>query len=137
MSNVVKKALPGSIVMVLAVFSFFIMRNIETIQPGSLRVTEYAAITMSVTTMIFISFVVLFRTSLPLDWYRGILFFAILIGATLAMGLAAYLRLDLFKIDYRDLNTINIIELVVINVLAVIFYFIIDIQLGEKRKKRR
>ena len=137
MSNVVKKALPGSIVMVLAVFSFFIMRNIETIQPGSLRVTEYAAITMSVITMIFLSFVVLFRTSLPLDWYRGILFFVILLAATLAMGLAAYLRLDLFKIDYRDLNTINIIELVVINVVAVIFYFIIDIQLGEKRKKRR
>ena len=60
MSNVVKKALPGSIVMVLAVFSFFVMRNIETIQPGSLRVSDYAAITMSVLTMTFISFVVLF-----------------------------------------------------------------------------
>lgn len=137
MSNVVKKALPGSIVMVLAVFSFFIMRNIETIQPGSLRVTEYAAITMSVITMIFISFVVLFRTSLPLDLYRGILFIVILLGAMLALYLAAYWRVDIFKIDYRDLNTRNIIELVVINVSAIIFYFIIDIQLADKKKKKR
>lgn len=137
MSNVVKKALPGSIVMVLAVFSFFVMRNIETIQPGSLRVSDYAAITMSVLTMTFISFVVLFRTSLPFDWYRGILFTVILIGAIIAMSTAAYFKWDLFKIDYRDLNAVNIIELVVINIAAVVFYFIIDIQLADKKKKKR
>ncbi len=137
MSNVVKKALPGSIVMVLAVFAFFVMRNIETIQPGSLRVNEYAAITMSVLTMIFISFVVLFRTSLPLDWYRGTLFFVLLVGAIVVMFAAGYLRVDLFKIDYRDLSGINIIELVVINIGAVVAFFLIDLQFADKKKKKR
>lgn len=137
MSNVVKKALPGSIVMVIAVFSFFVMRNIETIQPGSLRVSDYAVITMSVLTMIFISFVVLLRTSFPLDLYRGILFSLVLIGAITVMVLAGIMRLDLFKIDYRDLSTINIIELVVVNIAAVVFYFLIDLQLADKKKKRR
>lgn len=136
MTNVLKRALPGSIVMVIAVFSFFIMRNVETIQPGSLYVTERAAIVMSVLTMTFISFVVLFRTSLPLDIYRGILFVALLIGAIAAISTDIVFRMNLFKIDYRDLNTINIIELVVINIVAVIMFIVLDYQLMPRKKKR-
>ena len=136
MNNVIKRALPGAIVMVLAVFSFFIMRNVETIQPGSLYVTERSAIVMSVLTMTFISFVVLFRTSWPFDIYRGILFVVLLIGAIVAIGTDYSLRLYLFKIDYRDLNAINMIELVLINILGVVLYFIIDFQLMPKKKKR-
>lgn len=136
MNNVIKRALPGAIVMVLAVFSFFIMRNVETIQPGSLYVTERSAIVMSVLTMTFISFVVLFRTSWPFDIYRGILFGVLLIGAILAIGTDYTLRMYLFKIDYRDLNAVNLIELVLINILAVVLYFIIDFQLMPKKKKR-
>lgn len=137
MSNVVKKALPGSIVMVLAVFIFFLMRNVEIIQPGSLRVSDYAVITMSVLTITFISFIVLLRTSWPLDLYRGTLFFVLLAGAIVALSLSPQLVTQLFAIDYRDLVPINIIELVLVNIFAVVIYFLIDFLLQEKKRKRK
>lgn len=133
MSNVIKRSLPGSVVMVMSVFIFFLMRNIEIIQPGSLRVTDYAVITMSVLTISFLSFVVLLRTSWPLDWYRGILFFVLLGGA---IGALFILPGNFFGIDYRDLVPINIIELVIVNIFAVFIYILIDFQLREKKKKR-
>lgn len=137
MGNVVKKSLPGAVVMVMSVFIFFLMRNVEIIQPGSLRVTDYAVITMSVLTITFISFVVLLRTSWPLDWYRGTLFFVLLAGAITALSMPSSFVTDFFDIDYRDLVPLNYIELAIVNILAIVVYFLIDFQLRERKKKRK
>lgn len=137
MGNVVKKSLPGAVVMVMSVFIFFLMRNVEIIQPGSLRVTDYAVITMSVLTITFISFVVLLRISWPLDWYRGTLFFVLLAGAITALSMPSSFVTDFFDIDYRDLVPLNYIELAIVNILAIVVYFLIDFQLRERKKKRK
>lgn len=126
-SNVIRKALPSAGVMVLAVLSFYFMKTVESVQPGTLRVNDANVAGMAVITISFLSFVVLLRTILPLNKFRSILFvFLVLVGIGFIsldrFGSYNGRRFDLFDIGFQYFSVTNYVEIVVVNVLAIVGY---------------
>lgn len=127
MGNVFLKALPAGITIFIFVLTFFMMRMYESINPNTTGVmTEKTAITMAVITMIFISFMVLFRLSLPLNKYRAILFASLFTVAGLVLLVSELLHINAFDVDYSLLTKQNIQELLLVNLIAIPVYYVLD-----------
>lgn len=127
MGNVFLKALPAGVTIFIFVLSFFVMRMFEAFNPGTTGVmTEKTAITMAVITMIFISFMVLFRMCLPLNKYRAILFGGLFLSASLVLLVTGLIGFDAFDVDYSLLTRQNIQEVLLINLIAIPVYYVLD-----------
>lgn len=135
MGNVVLKALPGAISIVIAVILIFLLQSIEQRQPGTTYVFDETARTMATLTMSLFSFVILFRTCLPFTKYRLTLFITIFTATLSIVLIAGFLRLDLFNIYYKYIGTANVIQLVLINIFIIIIYVILVTGMDEKGVK--
>lgn len=134
MGNVILKALPGAITIVISVVLIYLLHSIEQRQPGTTYVLKEGARAMATLTMSFFGFVILFRICLPFTKYRAILFTVLFSLTVLIVTLSGVLRIDLFNINFRYMNTRNIIQVVVINIVAIILYVVL-IKTMNKRKK--
>lgn len=138
MSNVILRAFPAAIVMILQVLAFFAMYAFEGVYHGTTDVVyKQTAVVMSFLTMDFFSFVILFRVCFPFNRYRVILFSTLFVLASGVVALSAYMRWNLFDVDFRYLETINIQQLFFINIGAIPVYLLLDFVFGRLARSRK
>lgn len=131
-SNVVSKAVPGGLVMILVISSIQIISLFDHFDANQ-------ALLISVISMIILSLVILFRISLPFNKFRVFVFCFISIGT---IGLAVLFALskiddDVLKISFRDLTFTNWIIALVANGIGIFVYFILDWLFCKKILKLR
>ena len=135
MSNVVTRALPAAIVMVLGVIAVYVLKAFDGVFHGSTGINDPTiVIAVSVFVMNVFSFIILFRISWPLNWYRTILFSTLFILTSSLMALSIWQKWDLFDINYPLLTVQHIIEIVVIVSAMAILYFFLDRSMAKMIK---
>ena len=132
--NVVQKALPGGIVIKLAVSTFFIFESFGTNGLFGFGMTESeivanrihssASITCSSITMYVIAFIVLLRVSLPMNRYRAIVYSSTVFLAILAIVLSETIPSlnNLFGISIRTLSGESVKGLFIVLIPAILLY---------------
>lgn len=125
LSNVLSEAIPAGLTCIAAVGFYYIL---AACLPSFLSLEN--ARTLSVVTFTALSYLILFRVSLPFDNYRAIVFVSLLIVGFLFFFLDSSLDLQLFGIRYTLIANHVFLGLSVFVVLATL-YFLID-WLGKK-----
>lgn len=136
-NNVVRKSVPAAFALAMAVFTLFIIKNFEEMAGGVVSDTSVPMITMAIITISFLSFVVLFRNSAPMNTYRLVLFIILAVTATGLIATDNFLAIlpsgeKLLGIDISSLTLLNYGELLLINGGLGALYIYVDIKLSPK-----
>lgn len=136
MTNVITRAFPAALTMVLGVLTVYVLKAFDGVFHGSTGVNDILiVIAMAVLIMDVFSFVILFRISWPFNLYRAILFITLftLTGGILAISM--WQRWDLFDIHYPLLTLQHVIGIVLIVIGMIILYFFLDRAMTKRSKK--
>lgn len=124
--NIIVKAFPaGLIQIVIVAVTFLLCHSLQGVvgnNPDWISV----ATTMSIIGFSIMSLVVLLRTCWPLNRFRTILYSIIFLVTVLLFLIDMLTTLDLFSVNYNDLNVTSILILIIILLLAIPLYFWID-----------
>ncbi len=146
-SNVVSNAVPGGVTIACAALSVFVLRLFPSFSGIN---SNEAAVTMGMLIISIMSFVVLFRCSMPFNKYRIVLFSLLSILTVVLFGLGSLVStkqiividgepLNIFKIYFESLSTKNILLMISILVIAIVIYFVFYhlLKKGIGKKERR
>ncbi len=131
-SNVIKKALPGGIIITLAVATFFVFEGYNKfgmgIAEGANIAHSEAAITCSTITMTVLAFAVLFRLCFPFNRYRAIVYSSIVMLSILLIVLSetVFSSLNLLKISIHTLSSEAVKGLFVVLIPSLLLYALVD-----------
>lgn len=138
--NVVRRSVPAGLTLVAATFTLFILKNFMEMAGENVSDTSSQMITMAVVTVTFLSFVALFRNSMPMNKYRIILFVILsLVAGFLIVADNIFTFLPdggrLLGIDVISLTRLNYLELIIINGFSAILYIYVDSKLVPKHER--
>lgn len=131
-SNILKKAFPAAITMIISVVAIFLMyyfQNQQIMYTGIY--TPEAAISMAVLSFTTIAIVVLLKICLPFDKYRAIVFGCATGATILTMVVSGILNYNvkdftpLIRVNFKLLTATNYVQVVVISGILCILYFFI------------
>ncbi len=133
MSNIFRKAIPGAIVMILAVGSVFLydvfIRD-GTYDPDLAR-------TMSTIVMSVLGVIILMITCMPWSKYRGVVCTTAFIIGVLAMALAPTLNMEeFFRMDYSLMGGVEYFVIVLVIITFALLYLLSTIIIKRGRPKR-
>ena len=133
MSNIIRKAVPGSLVVLLPVAIIFLLYVLQTSNTLYSGIYEFdVAATMSVIAFTVLGLVVLLKVCLPLNKYRGLVFGgAVFVEAALlvAAAIVSYkigVTESIIAINFPSLTPVNWFVLGIIIVLTTSIYLIVS-----------
>ncbi len=132
-SNVIQRALPGGIIITLAVSTFFIFEGYNLFGMGNQiagQAHSIDAITCSSLAMYVIAFLVLLRICLPFNRYRGIVYSSIFILAIVVIILTetvpAITKLNILNISIHSLSSQSVKGFFIVMIPAMLLYALLD-----------
>ncbi|OQA79038.1 MAG: Calcium-transporting ATPase 1 [Tenericutes bacterium ADurb.Bin239] len=137
MDNVIRRSVPAGILMVVGAFMLYTTKNFGEMFGMGIGNTSEEMITMSILTISFLSFVILFRNSLPFNRYRLILFLTLSILAVGVIVLDNTLGITFTGPYFLDLN-LSVLQpihygiLIIINLMLTILYVLADNKIVKK-----
>ena len=137
MDNVIRRSVPAGILMVVGAFMLYTTKNFGEMFGMGIDNTSEEMITMSILTISFLSFVILFRNSLPFNRYRLILFLTLSILAVGVIVLDNTLGITFTGPYFLDLN-LSVLQpihygiLIIINLMLTILYVLADNKIVKK-----
>lgn len=149
LKNILKKALPGGILMILSTITFFILFVLEKNNLINLDLKDYSkVISMATISLSLVCMVILYRVCKPLDKYRKIVFSSALILDLLIL-IGFYFSdnywfknkqfgLSLLNVDFFKLSGVNYFTTLIIAIIfSSLYIFIFYINDIFKEKKAR
>ncbi|MGI6713807.1 MAG: HAD-IC family P-type ATPase [Bacilli bacterium] len=136
MTNVITRALPAALTMVLGVITVYVLKAFDGVFHGSTGVNDILiVIAMAVFIMDFFSFVILFRISWPFNLYRAVLFVSLFTLTSILIAVSIWKTWDLFDIHYPLLTLQHILGIALIVIGMIILYFFLDRSMTKTSKR--
>ncbi|MDY0214661.1 MAG: HAD-IC family P-type ATPase [Bacilli bacterium] len=138
MNNVIRRSVPGGLLIVAAAFMLYITKNFEEMLGGVVSDTSVQQITMSIISITFLSFLILYRNMLPMNKYRLSLFIVLSVIAVTMIALDNFYEIfpstgeKLLGIDFKSLSIVSYIEVILINLILGGLYVYVDSKLRLK-----
>ncbi|HQB96327.1 MAG TPA: HAD-IC family P-type ATPase [Bacilli bacterium] len=140
MDNVISRSVPAGLLMVAGAFLLYISKNFGEMFGAEISDTSMEMITMSILTITFLSFVILYRNSLPFNRYRLTLF---LVLSLLAIGVIildntvglTFTEKYFLEINISSLEPIHYAILTPINLILTIMYILVDNKIVKKLRR--
>ena len=140
MDNVISRSVPAGLLMVAGAFLLYISKNFGEMFGAEISDTSMEMITMSILTITFLSFVILYRNSLPFNRYRLTLF---LVLSLLAIGVIildntvglTFTEKYFLEINISSLEQIHYAILIPINLILTIMYILVDNKIVKKLRR--
>lgn len=133
-NNVMRRSIPAGLVISLSVALIYGLQFLNVFD-----INAEAAKTMVILTFTFLSFVVLYRNSRPFNKFRTIMFVTLSVLAVIVMAALHILYVtrgtDLLGAHYKELSAINIIQVVLITLVATAGYVLLDHKLSSPKKR--